>query len=214
MQENDVPQYLKQNVSRETLARLALYAETLKDWNARFNLVSPASLSDVWSRHIWDSAQLVAFIPENAHTLADLGSGAGFPGLVLALLLEGRTKVTLFEATRKKCDFLAAAAGGMGVTVEIVNERIEQFAPRPFHIITSRACAPLPKLLGYASRCMGPKSRCLFQKGENWRAEVEEAEKNWRMQLATHPSQTHNNGIILEITHVKPISISSRQTGR
>src|SRR5580698_7459 len=91
------------NVSRETLARLKAYAGLLTDWNARHNLVSARSLEDLWRRHFWDSAQLAPLVPENAQTLADLGSGAGFPGLVLAELLRDKVQVSLFEATAKKC---------------------------------------------------------------------------------------------------------------
>ena len=114
------------DVSRETLARLEAYVGLLRDWNTRHNLVSAKSLEDVWRRHVWDSAQLAPLVPDNAKTIADLGSGAGFPGLVLAALLRGRVAVTLFESTRKKCDFLAAAAEAMqliaGVTVLFVVE--------------------------------------------------------------------------------------------
>src|SRR5690349_6684343 len=103
------------NVSRETLAPLKAYVGLLEDWNSRHNLVSPGSLADVWHRHVWDSAQLARFIPESARTLADLGSGAGFPGLVLAELLRGRVHVTLFEATAKRCHFLEAVRDRLGL---------------------------------------------------------------------------------------------------
>src|SRR5580658_3514709 len=112
-------------VSCETLARLKAYAGLLRDWNARHNLVSASSLEDLWRRHFWDSAQLVPLLPENAKELADLGSGAGFPGLVLAEMLRERISVTLYEATAKKCAFLAAAAERMGLTVTIRNRRME-----------------------------------------------------------------------------------------
>lgn len=198
-------------VSRETGERLSCYVDILKDWNTRHNLVAPATLTEVWTRHILDSAQLAAFIPEKAKTLADLGSGAGFPGLVLALLFEGRLDVSLFEATRKKCDFLAAAAEKMALKVSIRNERIEDTPPLAYDVVSSRACAPLPKLLGYAARCIGPHTVCLFPKGENYRAELTEAQKSWRMTLATHPSQTHKSGVILAISQLKPLRSTPRQ---
>ncbi len=108
-------------VSRETLARLKLFVDLLQDWNSRLNLVSAASLEDVWQRHVWDSTQLAALIPKSAKSLADLGSGAGFPGLVLALVLaeRGEFRTVLFEATAKKCHFLAEAAERTGARVEI-----------------------------------------------------------------------------------------------
>lgn len=109
-------------VSRETLGRLVRYADLLRDWNSRHNLVSPGSLEDLWRRHFWDSAQLAPLVPQNARTLADLGSGAGFPGLVLAELLRNRVEVTLHDATGKKCAFLAAAAAAMDLPVTIQNK--------------------------------------------------------------------------------------------
>ncbi|MBU6299884.1 MAG: class I SAM-dependent methyltransferase [Alphaproteobacteria bacterium] len=132
--------------------------------------------------------------------LVDFGSGAGFPGLVLAVLLEGRVKVTLFEATRKKAEFLRAAAERLGVKVHISNERIEHaVVERPFDAITSRACASLTVLLDYAQRFAGPETICLFPKGENADAELTEARRSWRIDLQRHPSLTSPFGVILEI---------------
>src|SRR5476651_488583 len=128
-------------VSRETLARLKAYADMLADWNERHNLVARSTLPDLWQRHFWDSAQLAPLIPETARTLADLGSGAGFPGLVLAAL-RPELAVTLFEATTKKCAFLAAAAERMGLSVTIENARLEDLPPRTYDVVTARALAP------------------------------------------------------------------------
>jgi 16S rRNA (guanine527-N7)-methyltransferase len=185
-------------VSRETLARLKAFVGVLADWNARHNLVSQASLAQVWHRHILDSAQLAPLVPVQATTLVDLGSGAGFPGLVLALLLEGRVHVTLFESIRKKAEFLQAAADHMKVAVDVRNARIEE-ARGPFDVITARACAPLPQLLDYAQTFTGPGTVCLFLKGQNVGAELTEARKSWRMTLQQHPSLTHPSGVILEV---------------
>src|SRR5262245_48195288 len=115
-----------ETISREILARLKAYVGLLEDWNARHNLVSAASLADVWPRHVWDSAQLARYVPDSARTLADLGSGAGFPGLVLAELLRGKVQVTLFEATAKKCRFLEAVRDRLGLDTIIRNERMER----------------------------------------------------------------------------------------
>ncbi len=133
-------------VSRETLTRLKAYVGLLDDWNARHNLVSASSMADVWRRHVWDSAQLAQFIPAEAKSLVDLGSGAGFPGLVLAAL-RPETKVVLCESTAKKCRFLEAAAERMGLKVEVRNARIEDAKHEPFDVVTARACAPLERLL-------------------------------------------------------------------
>jgi 16S rRNA (guanine527-N7)-methyltransferase len=186
-------------VSRETLARLKAYVGLLTDWNARHNLVSKTSLEEVWQRHIWDSAQLAPLIPPEARTLADLGSGAGFPGLVLAVMLRGRVAVTLFEATRKKAEFLRAAAERMGLDVAVRNERIEEAAKARFDVLTARACAPLPELLEYAQHLAGPGTVCLFLKGQNVGVELTEARKSWRMKVRQHPSLTHPFGAVLEI---------------
>jgi 16S rRNA (guanine527-N7)-methyltransferase len=186
-------------VSRETLARLKAFVGLLTDWNARHNLVSKTSLNEVWQRHVLDSAQLAPLIPPEAKTLADLGSGAGFPGLVLAVLLQERVAVTLFEATRKKAEFLRAAADRLGLTVTVRNERIEEAARVAFDVLTARACAPLPELLEYAQHFAGPRTVCLFLKGQNVGVELTEARKSWRMKVRQHPSVTHPFGVVLEI---------------
>jgi 16S rRNA (guanine527-N7)-methyltransferase len=192
------------NVSRETLGRLKAYADLLRDWNSRHNLVSQRSLEDLWRRHFWDSAQLAPLVPPEAKSLADLGSGAGFPGLVLAELLRGRVRVTLFEATSKKCEFLKAAAQRMELPVFIENRRMEEAAPHRFDVITARACAPLPKLLSYAQYFSGSNSVCLFLKGQNIGAELTEAHKSWRMKARQIPSLTDPSGMILELRELSP----------
>jgi 16S rRNA (guanine527-N7)-methyltransferase len=191
-------------VSRETLARLKAYAGLLADWNSRHNLVSACSLEDVWRRHFWDSAQLTPLIPQNAKTLADMGSGAGFPGLVLAEMLRDRVCVTLFEATAKKCAFLIAAAERLQLPVTIRNTRTEDASAQAFDVVTARACAPLPALLGYAKRFTGPNSVCLFLKGQNLGSELTEAHKSWSMKVRQVPSLTDPSGAILELTELVP----------
>jgi 16S rRNA (guanine527-N7)-methyltransferase len=187
------------DVSRETLARLKTYAGMLVDWNARHNLVSEKSLSDVWRRHFWDSAQLAPMIPKSAKTLADLGSGAGFPGLVLATLLPDQLRVELFEATAKKAKFLEAVAKRLGLKARVRNERIEDAGRKAFDVVTARACAPLPKLLGYAQHFAGPDTVLLFLKGQNVGAELTEAHKSWNMKVRQHQSLSDPSGVILEI---------------
>ena len=184
-------------VSRETREMLQVYAEMLAA--SPHNLVSEASLKEIWHRHFLDSAQLVPLIPQEARTLADLGSGAGFPGLVLAILLRDRIKANLFEATKKKADFLQSVADRLGLGIYVRNERIESSPKRRFDIITARAFAPLPQLLAYAHNVAGPKTVCLFLKGQNHTAELTEAGRNWKMNLQKHPSQTHPFGVVLEI---------------
>jgi 16S rRNA (guanine527-N7)-methyltransferase len=198
------------DVSRETLARLKAYADVLADWNARHNLVSKNSLADLWRRHFWDSAQLAPLIPAEAQTLADLGSGAGFPGLVLAAMLPN-VAVTLFEATAKKCAFLQAAATRMGLSVAIENARMEDLPPQAFDVVTARAVAPLPKLLEYAHSFTGPNSVCLFLKGQNVGSELTEAHKCWNMKLSQVPSQTDPSGAIVIVRELGPRHVAPQK---
>ncbi len=189
------------NVSRETLARLKLFVSLLEDWNRRHNLVSRSSLAAVWQRHVWDSAQLVDLIPPKAENLVDLGSGAGFPGVILAALLAERVqfRTVLYEATRKKCEFLAATAERMGLVLEVRGARIEDAPPEIFDVVTARACAPLPRLLLYAEPFQGQDTRNLFLKGQNVGAELTEAHKSWSMRVEKHPSRSDPSGSILVI---------------
>jgi 16S rRNA (guanine527-N7)-methyltransferase len=192
----------KSGVSRETLFRLKVYADLLLEWNSHHNLVSAGSLDAVWLRHFWDSAQLVPLVPSRARSLADLGSGAGFPGLVLAELLRDRVSVSLFEATAKKCAFLKEAAERMALTVAIHNARMEEVPAQAFDVVTARACAPLPLLLNYARRFTGPSSVCLFLKGQNVGSELTEAHKSWKMKARQIPSLSDPSGTILELTEL------------
>ena len=194
-------------VSRETLARLKAYIGTLAKWNLRHNLVSRASLEDVWRRHVWDSAQLASLTPDISSTLVDLGSGAGFPGIVLAILLRDRPDfhAVLYESIRKKCDFLNAAAAAAGITVDVRCARIEEASTEIFDVVTARACAPLVKLLRYAARFQQPSTVNLFLKGQNVEAELTEAHKCWSMKAIRHASQTDPSGTILEIRELSRV---------
>jgi 16S rRNA (guanine527-N7)-methyltransferase len=198
-------------VSRETLARLKAYADILADWNARHNLVAKSTLPDLWRRHFWDSAQLVPLVPQTARSLADLGSGAGFPGLVLAAMLPDLA-VTLYEATTKKCAFLQSAAERMGIPVTIQNARLEDLPPSRFGVVTARALAPLPQLLGYAQNFVGPNGVCLFLKGQNVGAELTEAHKYWNIKASQVPSQTDPSAAIVVVRELGPRHVEPQKT--
>ena len=200
-------------VSRETLARLKAYADLLADWNARHNLIAKSTLPDIWHRHFWDSAQLAPLIPAQARTLADLGSGAGFPALVLAVLRPDLA-VTLHEATTKKCAFLQAAAERIGARVAVRNSRLEDLSPQIFDVVTARALAPLPQLLQYAYPFIGPNSVCLFLKGQNVGAELTEAHKYWNMKASRVPSQTEPSAAIVTVRELGPRHVASHQAPR
>jgi 16S rRNA (guanine527-N7)-methyltransferase len=151
------------DVSRETLTRLETYAALLTKWTRRINLVSAASLPDLWHRHIADSAQLLAFRPP-ARLWLDLGSGAGFPGLVVAILTPD-LHVRLVESDQRKCAFLRRVAEDTGTTVDIVPCRIETLPPQSADVISARALAPLTQLLAHAEKHLAPDGIGLFPKG-------------------------------------------------
>ena len=195
-------------VSRETLLRLKAYAGMLAEWSSRQNLVSRASLNQVWRRHFWDSAQLAPLIPPAARSVVDLGSGAGFPGLVLAELLRNRAdlKIVLYEATQKKCRFLEAVAAKLKLSPEIRCTRIEDASAEPFDVVTARACKPLPELLAYTQAFWAPDTVGLFLKGQNVGPELTEAHKSWRMLVQRHPSRSDPAGVVLEVRELRRVS--------
>lgn len=200
------------DVSRETLMRLKAYVGLVAEWNERHNLIARSTMADVWRRHVWDSAQLLRLIPDDSRSLADLGSGAGFPGLVLAILLRDRQhfRTVLFESTGKKADFLQQAASAADVVVEVRASRIEEVRPEPFDVVTARACAPLEKLLAYAQAFQAPNTVNLFLKGQNVEAELTGARKLWTMQVERHPSLTDSSGTILEIRELAHVRSQRR----
>jgi len=191
------------DVSRETLARLKLFVSLLDDWNARINLVSAKSLAEVWKRHVWDSAQLFLLLPSETKSLVDLGSGAGFPGMVLAIMLGEGTRVVLYESIAKKCRFLEEVASRTGAPVEVRNDRIEEAKPEPFDVVTARACAPLDQLLSYALPFQAKNTRCLFLKGQSVGAELTDAYKSWSMTVNQHRSRSDPSGVILDIRELR-----------
>ena len=190
-------------VSRETMERLQIYADVLADWNGRMNLVARSTLEDVWHRHMLDSAQLFPLIPAGAKVLVDLGAGAGFPGLVLAIM--GVPEVHLIESTGKKASFLQAVAEATGVSVKIHKNRIEAVKPFTADVITARALAPLDKLLGYAHPFSGPDTRHLYLKGQHVGDELTNAHKIWNMKVDRQPSSTDPRGSVLSVCEVSRV---------
>ena len=189
------------DVSRETLARLDAYVALLETWNRRINLVSRRSLDDVWRRHILDSAQLAALLPSAARVLLDLGSGAGFPGLVLALLTPGLA-VHLIEADRRKAIFLREACRVTGTEAMVHDQRLEDLAPFPLDVVTARAFAPLPRLLDLSQSFHGPDTLFLLLKGQDVAEELTKAAKCWNMTVERHRSLSDPRGVILSLREV------------
>jgi len=175
-------------VPRDTEARLAAYVELLLKWNAKINLVGPKTLDDPWTRHILDSLQLKPFLPAARCRLVDLGSGAGLPGLILAIL--GVGDVHLIESDARKCAFLREAARVTETLVTIHNLRIEAAPAIPADVVTARALAPLAELLPLAARFLGPGGRAVLLKGARWAEELTIAQKSWHMVVSDHPSVT------------------------
>jgi 16S rRNA (guanine527-N7)-methyltransferase len=188
-------------VSRETLVRLDAYAGLLAQWSARINLVASSTLADPWRRHFLDSTQLHPLIPAGANSLIDLGSGAGFPGLVLAIM--GARGVELIESDARKCAFLREAARVAAAPVTIRNARIEAVPARAVSVVTSRGCASLDRLLQYSQRFIGPKTVCLFAKGEQAGQELAVAQQQWDFDITRHPSRTDPRGVILCLSRVR-----------
>ena len=185
------------DVSRETLARLTTYVALLERWQNSVNLVGKGTLNDIWRRHILDSAQLYNLLPSPFGRVVDLGSGAGFPGMVLAIM--GATDVELIEANTRKCGFLREVARVTNTQVIINNDRIEGGAPRIADVVTARALAPLPRLLGYAKTYVGPETICLFLKGRRLHQELTDARKTWKMGITTITSLSDAGGSVLHL---------------
>ncbi len=195
------------NVSRETFQRLKAMDSVLLDWCSRHNLIARSTIEERWRRHYLDSAQLVPLLPAGVKTIADLGSGAGFPGLVLAAMLaEKDVYVTLIESTGKKAAFLVAAGEAMGLdNLKVIPARIEAAAlPCAPDIITARALARLDKLLRYGHGIGGKNTRYFLLKGQDVADELTQATKSWHMEVIPHRSVTDPGATILEIAKLKP----------
>ncbi len=184
-------------VSRETLERFRTYATLLEKWQTSVNLVSTASLADVWRRHLLDSAQLFRYVPADCRRLLDLGSGAGFPGMVLAIM--GVQGVELVESDQKKALFLREAARETKTNVTVHARRIEDMAPDAADVVTARALAPLKRLLPLAKRFAEPHTMCLFLKGADVKRELADAAGDWHLWYTSHTSMSDSCATILKI---------------
>ena len=192
------------NVSRETFFRLKEYQRLLELWQKKLNLVSSPSLAMAWERHFLDCYQLLSYLPPEPISLIDLGSGAGFPGLVLAILRSETLSVTLVESDFKKCIFLENVSRETKTSVTILRSRIETLEKSiQGDVITARGLAPLSQLLDYAFFVMHDKSIGLFLKGKEVEKEIQEAEKNWEFELEIYPSLTESTGRILKIARLR-----------
>jgi 16S rRNA (guanine527-N7)-methyltransferase len=193
-------------VSRETFDRLVEFEHVFQKWNRRINLAAQSTQDDFWRRHVLDSAQLARLSPE-AKRWVDLGSGGGFPGLVLAFLLAERDggEIYLVESNRKKASFLQAVVGQFGLPARVIARRIDDSYPLVSapQIVTARALASLPALLDLSAPWLTNGARGLFHKGRDYRAEVSESAQRWSFDLVEHGSMTDQHGVILELSDLQ-----------
>lgn len=192
-------------VSRESRDRLEVYVALLRRWQDRTNLVGRSTLAGIWARHIADALQLMPLLPQGCRTIADLGSGAGIPGLPLALATG--LHVHLVESNGKKAAFLREAVRETGANATVHPGRIEtvRFSPAP-DIVTARALASLPKLLELAAPLIERGARALFHKGQDVDRELTEAGKSWRIDAVKHPSLIDPLGVILEVKELSRVA--------
>jgi len=191
------------NASAEQIADLEAFLLRLVEANAVMNLVGPDSLPDFWNRHVWDSAQLLDLAPD-AKTWADLGAGAGFPGLVLSIMLKGRdgAHVWLIDSLAKRCRFLQEVVDALSLPATVIVGRAEAQSVT-CDIVTARAVAPMDKLLGYAQPYFQRGAQGLFLKGERAESELIEARKSWHFEAELAPSQSDVRGRIVTIRSLR-----------
>ncbi len=190
------------NVSRETEAKLRDFAALVQKWNPTINLVSRSDLDQLWQRHILDSLQLAPLIPNTASHLTDIGSGGGFPAIVLAIATQ--RSFHLVESDARKCAFLREAARTLGLSATIHCARIEQIILPPAPVVTARALAPLSRLIPQAAHLLAPDGYFLFPKGRNAESELTEASREWQMKIERFASNTDQAATILKLSEVRP----------
>ena len=191
------------DVSRETLERLEIIVAELDTWRRKINLIGPAEFDQVWRRHVWDSWQLLEHVPEGP--IVDLGSGSGFPALVLAAgFASEESHMTMIESVGKKCAFLRAAVESAKLNARVIQGRVEAINPVEAQCVTARAFAPLPKLMDYAAPWLEKGAYGVFPKGRRWQEELTSAQESWRFACEAIPSKT-GDGAILKISEVSRV---------
>ncbi|MEO1103639.1 MAG: 16S rRNA (guanine(527)-N(7))-methyltransferase RsmG [Pseudomonadota bacterium] len=202
--EADARQSVRAAVTPAVFQTLETFVRSLEAWGAVSNLVSAADRERLWSRHVADSLQLVAVSKGLGSRWIDLGTGAGFPGLVVAIARE-ETVMTLVESNRKKAAFLLRAAAEAGVAATVEPRRAEALAPAPQSVVSARALAPLHKLLGLSAPFFGPSTTGLFPKGRDAATEILKAREDFRFDVEAHPSRTDPDGAILAVTNLERV---------
>ncbi len=185
------------NVSRETIEKFQAYLTLLEKWQRRINLVSNSTLAESWQRHILDSGQLAAYYPPQTRQILDVGSGAGFPGLVLAIM--GGVTVDLVESDQRKAVFLSTIIRELRLAATVHNQRIETMPNLRPDVITARALAPVPKLMNLIETQLSAECVCLFLKGASIEDELTNLQSYSTMVATTHPSLSGSTGVVLEL---------------
>ena len=202
------------NVSRESLEKLQVYADLLAKWQKKINLVGPQEIRRVWPRHIADALQLIPYIPVNASVGADLGTGAGIPGIILAIGLEKKFFIHLIESNGKKAAFLREVVRQLDISAQVHCNRVEKLYQEEWagtvDVVFARALAPLPKLIDLAQPILKKSGKLLFLKGLDVDSELTETTKYWNIGYEKHPSRTHVGGCILNIKDFRRVSISKQ----
>jgi len=188
-------------VSRETFERLKIYHDLLLKWQSKINLISNDTVSNVWNRHFLDSLQITQYIPNYNNVIMDIGTGAGFPGMVIAIC--GYNNVHLVESDTKKISFLREVSRVTNTPVFIHHVRIEEVVIDNTQIILSRACSNLNQLINLASKNVSRETFFLFHKGKNYSNEIEDAKKSWLFDEVIFPSITDPNGVIVKLSNIR-----------
>jgi 16S rRNA (guanine527-N7)-methyltransferase len=205
MTEHDLASVAGVDVSRETIDALQAFGALVRHWNPAINLVSKTTVESLWQRHILDSVQVFALCPADARSWVDLGSGGGFPGIVVAVLAKDLIPdlhVTLVESDLRKATFLRQAAQSLSLTVTVLSKRIEAIDPLNADVLSARALAPLSNLLQFAEQHLSPTGTAIFPKGARFAAEIAEARRSWLFDIDTQPSLSEAEAAILVIRNI------------
>ncbi len=199
----------KYDVSRETIQKLKDFVTILRDWNEKMNLVSKKSMEDVWGRHVLDSLQLMEYLPAAVKSLVDIGSGAGFPGVVLAIAMQEKfptAQITLVESITKKTVYLKDVCQKLGLNnVTVENNRVENIVFKNIDVITARAVAALDVLCGYAYKIGSKQTEMLFLKGQSHAQEDAAARQKWRYDADICPNRYADGGVIMKLRNLRKL---------
>lgn len=191
------------NVSRETFEKLEGLSALIIKWTKSINLIAPNSVSEIWDRHIVDSAQVFHLAPKTWTQWIDLGSGGGLPALVIAILDDERRPMTLVESDKRKCLFLSTARREFDLNIKVVNDRIEKVDLPQVDMLSARALAPLDVLLGFSEAILHPNGTAMFSKGVRYQEELDHAAQTWHFAVEAHPSQTSSDSRVLQISRIR-----------